>query len=329
MSGRYPEFDRSRVRLRPLAERDNDLRPGFVLPLEEQPCAGLDETARQRLDAVAGAMRAARERGANILFMLGGHVLRGGVQRHLFDLMERGFVQGVAVNGSVAIHDFETALQNATTESVARYISEGQFGLWEETGRINDIVRKGAAEGLGFGEALGRELAEGNYPYRDLSLFATAWRLGIPVTVHVGVGYDIIHPHPNCDGAALGRASYRDFLIFARLVVGLEGGVLADFGSAVMAPEVFLKALSLVRNVARQEGREISHFTTLVCDLLDIPDGSMPGGPMKEAPKSDPRYYFRPWKTLLARTVADGGQSFYVRGRHAETIPWLWKALCG
>ncbi len=319
---RYAIFDRARVCLKPLAERIHDLQPGFIKPLGAFSCTGLSPEAELALNDVATAITKARECKANVLFMCGGHVIRSGVQHYLFDLMRKGHVQGIAVNGSVAIHDFEIALQNATTESVAKYISEGQFGLWQETGGINDIVRQGVADGLGFGEALGRELAEGNYPFKDLSLFATAWQLGIPVTVHLGIGYDIIHPHPNCDGAALGAATYRDFLIFANLVAGLENGVLATFGSAVMAPEVFLKALSMVRNVLMQQGENVRHFTTLVCDLLDIPSNAM-----SEARKADPRYYFRPWKTLLSRTVADGGKSHYVQGRHEDTIPWLWRSL--
>lgn len=320
MSGRYAAFDVSRVRLLPLARRRNDL-VDFVRPLEVP-----DAEPQPALREIAAAMFRARGMIANTLFMCGAHVLRAGVQRYIFDLMRRGFIQGIAVNGAVAVHDFETALQNATTESVARYISEGQFGLWEETGRINDIVREGVAAGLGFGESLGKALAEGDYPYKEKSLFAAAWELGVPVTVHVGIGYDIIHPHPNCDGAALGAASYRDFLIFARLLDGLENGVVCTFGSSVMAPEVFLKALSLARNVAGQEGRVLSHFASLVCDIQDIPE-SAPHGARKEADKADPRYYFRPWKTLLSRAVADGGRSCYVRGRHEDTIPALWKAL--
>ena len=136
----------------------------------------------------------------------------------------------------------------------------------------------------------------------------------------MGIGYDIIHAHPNCDGAAVGAASYRDFLIFAALLQKL--GCVCSFGSAVMAPEVFLKALSMVRNVARGEGREPEPFTSLVCDILTLPEDTA-----KEAAKDDPRYYFRPWKTLLTRTVAGSGQSFYVRGRHHETVPALWSAL--
>lgn len=315
MNGRYPAFDTGRLRLKPLAARVNDLSGDFVLPMilpEAAPHPSLVHAAEALLDA--------RRHGGTNIFMLGGHVVRSGVQRYLVDLLERGLIHGIAVNGSVAIHDFEIALQGATTESVARYIQEGQFGLWSETGRINDIVRLGSAEGLGFGEALGRAIAEGEYPCKHLSLFAAAWRCHVPVTVHVGVGYDIIHAHPNYDGAATGAASYKDFLIFAALLEKLR--CVCTFGSAVMAPEVFLKALAMVRNAARTEGRPLAPFTSLVCDLLDLPETTL-----REPEKSDPRYFFRPWKTLLSRTVAGGGNSYYVRGAHATTIPSLWGAL--
>jgi hypothetical protein len=143
----------------------------------------------------------------------------------------------------------------------------------------------------------------------------------VPVTVHVGVGYDILHEHPNCDGAALGATSYRDFLVFAESVTKLEGGVMLNFGSAVMGPEVYLKALSMARNVAHQEGRFIRNFTTAVFDLIPID-----GDTRKQAPKTDPRYYYRPWKTILVRTVADGGTSFYLQGDHRVTLPHVYHA---
>jgi hypothetical protein len=140
--------------------------------------------------------------------------------------------------------------------------------------------------------------------------------------VHAGIGYDIIHEHPNCDGAAVGAASYRDFLIFARTVERLEGGVLLNFGSAIMGPEVYLKALAMARNVAHQDGRAIRNFTTAVFDLVPIK-----GDHRKPLPKSDPGYYFRPHKTILIRTVADGGESFYIEGDHRATLPALWRLL--
>jgi hypothetical protein len=230
-------------------------------------------------------------------------------------------VDHVAVNGAGPIHDWEFALVGATTESVARYIKSGEFGLWEETGRMNDVIGAGARDGLGLGECLGRAILEGPFPHKDVSVLAAAARLGVPVTVHVGVGYDILHEHPNCDGAALGQTSYQDFLVLAQTVTRLEGGVLLNFGSAVMGPEVYLKALAMARNVAHQEGREIRRFTTGVFDLI-----ALEGDTRQQAPKSDPRYYYRPWKTILVRTVADGGESYYVQGDHRDTVPALRRA---
>jgi hypothetical protein len=150
-------------------------------------------------------------------------------------------------------------------------------------------------------------------------VLAAGYRLQVPVTVHVGIGYDIIHEHPNCDGAALGATSYHDFLIITQTISQLEGGVVLSFGSAVMAPEVFLKALAMARNVAHQEGKEIRHFTAAVFDLVRL-EGDL----HQEADKHTPQYYFRPFKTLLVRTVADGGESFYFCGDHHATFPALY-----
>ena len=163
---------------------------------------------------------------------------------------------------------------------------------------------------------MGQRIEASDYPYRELSILAAAYRCSVPATVHVGIGYDIIHEHPNCDGAALGAASYRDFLIFARSVESLEGGVMLSFGSAIMAPEVYLKALAMARNVAHQEGREIRHFTTAVFDLMPIE-----GDFHRELPKTDPAYYFRPRKTILVRTVADGGAELLFLRRSPRHLP--------
>ena len=315
---RYEQFDRSRLLVKPLAERQNDLQLDRWLALSD-PTPPFEHPD---LAAVAARLKAAKSAGAARILMMGAHVLRSGVNRHIIDLVERGMVDHIAMNGAGAIHDYELARLGATTESVDRYIRTGEFGLWRETGELNDWIREAADKSLGLGENVGRRIAASNYPHRDLSVFAAAWRAGVPVTVHVGVGYDIIHQHPNCDGAALGAASYRDFLIFARTVERLEGGVLLNFGSAIMGPEVYLKALSMARNVAHQEGRVIRHFTSAVFDLVPIQ-----GDHRKVLPKSDPGYYFRPHKTMLVRTVADGGESFYFRGEHRATLPALWRLL--
>jgi hypothetical protein len=310
----YPRFDRSRLRVQPLAERQHDLTLDHVLPLDADP-PDFDHPA---LPPLGQRLVTARRDGRARILMMGAHVLRAGVQRHLIDLLERGLIDLVAMNGAGPIHDWELALVGATTESVARYVSTGEFGLWQETGRMNDVIRSAAANGQGLGEALGAAIRDGDFPHQDVSVLAAAHRLGVPVTVHVGVGYDILHEHPNCDGAALGQTSYHDFLTFAATVERLEDGMLLNFGSAVMGPEVYLKALAMARNVAHQEGRRIARFTTGVFDLIAL-EGDM----RQTAPKTDPRYYYRPWKTILARTVADGGESFYVRGDHRATVPAL------
>lgn len=318
MPSRYETFDTSRLRLRPLCERDSLvdisslLEPGQSdMPFEHKALAPL-----------ADRIVRSRSSGGAVALMMGAHVIKDGLSRYVIDLMRRGLVDVVAMNGAGIIHDYELALAGATSESVARYIRKGQFGLWSQTGRLNDIVAAAADEGLGLGEAVGREIAAGDYRHRDASIFAAGYELGIPVTVHVGIGYDIIHAHPNFNAAAFGAASGRDFLIFARRIEKLEGGVLLCYGSAVMAPEVYLKALAMARNVAEAEGRRICHFTTAVFDLMALPDDLT-----VTPPDTAPAYYYRPFKTILVRTIADGGESFYVQGRHRATMPALHRQI--
>lgn len=318
MKSKYELFDRSRLCVKPLAEREHNLHLDQWLKLSDQTPSFSDPN----LPVLADRLRAAKESGAARILLMGAHVLRAGVNRHIIDLMDRGYINHLAMNGAGAIHDYELARIGATTESVERYIRSGEFGLWRETGELNDIISEAASLGLGLGENVGRRIDESDFPHRDLSVLAAAWRLSIPATIHVGIGYDILHEHPNCDGAALGEASYRDFLIFARTVEDLDGGVLLSFGSAIMGPEVYLKALAMSRNIAHQEGRSIRNFTTAVFDLVPIE-----GNYHKELPKTDPGYYFRPHKTILVRTVADGGESFYFCGNHRATFPALWREL--
>ena len=314
MPSKYQQFDRLQLLIRPLAERQNDLHLDRWLSLDDPTPA----FSHPDLATLANRLRHAQQTGAARILMMGAHVLRAGVSRHLIDLLERGVFTHVAMNGAGAIHDYELSRIGATTESVARYISSGEFGLWRETGELNDWIAAAAREEYGLGEYVGGQIETSDFPYRDLSVLAAAYRLDVPVTVHVGIGYDILHEHPNCDGAALGAASYRDFLIFTHAVEKLEGGVLASFGSAIMGPEVYLKALAMTRNVAHQQGRKINRFTTAVFDLVPIE-----GDIHRELPKTDPGYYFRPHKTMLVRTVADGGESFYFCGEHRATLPAL------
>jgi hypothetical protein len=318
MKSKYETFDRSRLIVKPLAERKHDLTLERWMALDD-PAPAFEHP---ELAELARRLKTARERGAARILMMGAHVIRAGVNRHIIDLLERGVIDHIALNGAGAIHDYELARIGATTESVARYIRSGEFGLWRETGELNDWIREAAALELGLGENAGRRIAESDDPHRDLSVMAAAWRLSVPVTVHVGIGYDVLHEHPNCEGAALGAASYRDFLIFAHTVERLECGVLLSFGSAIMAPEVYLKALAMARNVGLQEGRAIRHFATAVFDVVPIR-----GDIHRELDKTDPGYYFRPHKTMLVRTVADGGASYYFCGDHRATFPALRSAI--
>ncbi len=318
MKSKYEIFDRSRLVIKPLGERQHDMDLGTILKLDDEPPA----FSHPQVAEIARRIATAKNLGAARILMMGAHVIKMGASRYLIDLVERGLVTHLAMNGAGAIHDYELARIGASTESVARYIRSGEFGLWRETGDLNEIIREAAELGLGLGENVGRRIDASDFPHKDVSIFAAAYRRGVPVTVHAGIGYDIIHEHASCDGAALGAASYRDFLIFARAVENLEGGVMLNFGSSIMAPEVYLKALAMARNVAHQQGRVIRNFATAVFDMVPIQ-----GDIHHELPKTDPGYYFRPHKTILVRTVADGGESFYICGDHRATLPALHRAL--
>jgi hypothetical protein len=315
----FEQFDRGRLRILPLGERVHDLERSAILNTLDGPRVAFEHPS---LPILAERIVKAAKNGRAVLFTCGAHVLRQGNAPLLIDLMERGLLGHLALNGAGAIHDFELAMIGNTCESVARYVSEGQFGLWEETARINDAVAAGQRDGLGMGEAVGRMIEEEKFPHRETSVLAAGYRLGVPVTVHVSIGQDIIHEHPNFDGAATGATSMTDFLIYTQTVTRLEGGVFLNIGSAVMGPEVYLKALAMARNVAHQQGERICRFTSGVFDLPNLGDDLS-----HEAPKDDPRYYFRPFKTILVRTVADGGESFYVRGDHKATVPALYDEI--
>lgn len=315
----FPQFDRSQLKILPLMERVHDIRRDGIRIDPQGPRVPFSHPAIPELaDAIVTAYR----NGRAVMFICGAHVLRQGNSPLIIDLMERGILSHLALNGAGAIHDFELAMIGETCESVARYVREGQFGLWQETSRLNDAVNAGAKLGLGFGEAVGKVIEEEQFPYRDTSVLAAAYRLKVPVTIHVSIGQDIIHEHPNFDGAATGQASYTDFLIFTQTITRLEGGVMLNIGSAVMGPEVYLKALAMARNVAHQRGEHIRQFMTGVFDLPELGTDLT-----HEAPKNDPRYYFRPFKTILVRTVADGGKSHYVQGDHKQTVPALYDAI--
>ena len=316
---RYKRFNRNEVQLDAVARRGHDMLAGDCRPL----AAVHPPYEHPEFPRLIERIVAARKQGRPVIMMMGAHPIKLGLSRFLIDLIERHAITHLATNGAGMIHDFELATLAGTTESVARWISVGQFGLWNETSRLNDLVVEAAAADEGIGEAIGRVIEESNAPRRDLSLAAAGWRAEVPVTSHVGIGNDIVHAHPNFDPAAWATASDTDFLIFAQSVRQLQGGVFLNVGTAVTGPEVFLKALSMARNVARQQGETIRGFTTAVFDLIELPADWRSGPPSKE----HSLYYYRPWKTILDRTVADDGESFYFRGDHRQTIPTLWREL--
>lgn len=307
----FIQFDRSKLNIKNLSDRDHDID----ISINIDPKDPIPKIKNDDFDKLSNAIFFAKEKSATVLMMYGAHVVRRGCSLHMIELMKRGLVTHFATNGAGSIHDFEFSMIGQTCESVARYISEGQFGLWKETGYLNDAVNQGDKEGLGFGEAVGKYIWENHFPYREQSVLAMGYHLGVPCTVHIGIGNDIVHEHPNFDPAAAGRASYRDFLIYTQSISNLQDGVFLNFGSAVTGPEVYLKALSMARNVAHQEGRRIDRITTAVFDLKPIKADTS-----REPDKNDPYYYYRPWKTILARTVADGGKSYYFCGDHRETV---------
>jgi len=316
---RYHAFDRSQIELADLGVRGHDL----TVEKCQELVAPANPFLHPEFPELVQRIHNARGNGRPVIVMVGAHPFKLGLSRYLIDLVARGIVTHVATNGAGLIHDFELACFGGTSENVARWIKVGQFGLWNETSGLNDVAVEAARRNEGLGEAIGRTIHERNAVYAHLSLAACGWQHRVPVTCHVSIGSDIVHSMPNCDGAAWGQASYTDFLIFTAAMQELEGGVFLNIGSAVTGPEVYLKALSMVRNVARRHGVSISRFTTAVFDLLDLP----PDFRSRVPPGSDAHYYYRPWKTILVRTVADGGTSYYFNGHHSQTIPTLWSTL--
>ena len=312
-------LDRSLLNILPLSQRQHKMTVSDIYTLD----AEIPSYQNERLNIVADGIVQAYQHGKQVIWMMGAHVMRRGNSRFIIDLMERGVITHIATNGACAIHDFEIAHIGATLEDVEIYIKDGKFGNWEETGRyINEAVIRGYQDKIGFGEAIGRLIEKGekriSFPHRDVSIFAAAYRLGVPITVHKGIGYDITDQHPAADYAAIGWTTGKDFLRFAHAISQLESGVFLNLGSAVMGPEVYLKSLSIARNIASQHGKEIRHFTTANFDLIDFPDFQEEGNP------TDAHYYHRPKKTILIRTVKDGGESYHISGDFSVTVPQLY-----
>lgn len=306
----YDEFDLSGIRTYPLASRKSKARADdFARPYTAGSgikgwLASLPGMlAASDFRAVVSALGDARRTGGGIVWGLGAHVIKTGLSPVVIDLMARGFVSAIAMNGAGVIHDFEVALSGATSEDVDESLGPGRFGMAEETGReLNEAIARGVGDGLGLGRAVGRHLASAGPRFADRSIAAAADRLNIPLTVHVAVGTDVIHMHPSASGAAIGEGSLRDFRYFVSNVARLERGVYLNCGSAVILPEVFLKAVALARN----RGVPLAGLTTVNLDFVRL---------------------YRPQTNVVSRPVAGTGRGYSLVGHHELMLPLIAAAL--
>jgi deoxyhypusine synthase len=304
-------IDLSQISTYPLASRPSKVTADdFARPLASDSSTKEflnslpDILAARELRELAGLIRGARQRGRAVIAGLGGHVIKTGLAPILIDLMQRGYVNAFAMNGSAMIHDFEIALVGATSEDVDATLGSGSFGMAEETGRIiNEATAAGARDNIGMGEAIGRQLQLMRPDYADKSLLHAAYEAGVPVTVHVAIGTDIVHIHPSADGASIGKTTLHDFRLLCSLVRELDGGgVYLNLGSAVVLPEVFLKTVTVVRNL----GHRLQDFSTANFDFIQ---------------------QYRPLTNVVRRPVAGSGRGFSFIGHHEIMIPLLAAAV--
>jgi len=276
-----------------------DAGGSFAVFLDTLPGILAADSFRRVARAVADAAYAKK----TVVLGMGAHVIKVGLSPLVIDLMERGIVTAVALNGAGIVHDFEMAYQGRTSEDVDAEIGTGSFGMAEETGRmINEMIVRGVGTGLGLGAAIGKGITDGGFRYAERSIFAAASRLGLPATVHVALGADIVHMHPSADGAAIGEGSMRDFRIFCSVVSSLEDGVYINLGSAVLLPEVFLKAVTLARNL----GSPLEKITTVNMDFIQG---------------------YRPSTNVVRRPTMKGGAGYSLTGHHEIMFPLLAAAV--
>ena len=256
------------------------------------------------IDSVVNAVVSARKKKKPVIFMAGAHVIKCGLSPIVIELIKKKVISCICLNGAGIIHDFEVAFQGKTSEDVSENLKYGKFGMGKETAEfINDAVKEAVPEGLGLGNAVASKIITSNLRYKNLSLLCHAYKHKIPVCVYIAIGTDIIHQHPSFDAALSAEGSLRDFHLLVENVSQLNnGGVVLNFGSAVILPEVFLKALNLARNL----GNEVKNFTTANFDMI---------------------YHYRPWQNVVLRPVMSGGKGYYIIGHHEIMLPLLAQAI--
>ena len=291
------------VKRYPLAKRKSKVQLStFANPVGKEFLETVpDVLAGKNFKELVKRIIVARKNKKPVIFMFGAHIIKCGLSRFVIDMMKRNIITAIATNGASIIHDFEISYCGKTSEDVAGQLKDGKFGMAFETGKfINEAVKYGAEKNFGLGETIGKMVNEKNPKFYKESILGNAYRLKIPATVHVGIGTDIIYQHPECDGASWGKTSYNDFLKFSEIVSKLEGGVILNFGSAVILPEVFLKALNLSKNL----GYKVRNFTAANFDM---------------------NYQYRAFENIVSRPAGNNG--FYFIGHHEIMLPLLYRSL--
>jgi hypothetical protein len=313
MSSKYKSLPFDKIKTYSVKIRHNLVRIDNMYNLTDK----VDDFGGEPMDILVDKIIEARKNGRPVVWSQGAHVIKNRLSRYLIELIKMGMITHIAGNGACSIHDFELGFNGGTSEDVPTAIEDGSFGMWEETGRwMNEAIQAGAKEGLGYGESLAVYIENNpeRFTYKEDCVLYQAYKHNVPCTYHIAIGTDIIHQHPIVDFAAIGAASGTDFKIMCNTISQLDGGVFLNFGSGVIGPEVFLKALSISRNL----GYETFKITTANFDLVDLGDFRSKIG------YEDPNYYYRPRKNIVNRPTSRGGWGYHFCGDHQVTIPNLY-----
>ena len=292
-------LDFNKIKTISIKQRKNKVKLSDLIKPEESKILFDSKEFNDLIEKITKAYKNKKQ----IILMMGAHVIKVGMSLLIIDLMKKGIIKHIAMNGACPIHDFELALIGETSEYVEKTVEDGTFGMIEETGSIlNEAIKEGSVNNFGLGYSIGKKINDLNLPNKEYSILYHAYKLKIPVTVHVAIGTDIIHQHPSCDGAAIGKTTYQDFKIFAEGVSNLEGGIVLNIGCAVILPEVFLKALTIARNL----GCKVKNITAANFDMID---------------------HYRPRENVVHRPTSLGGKGFIIIEKHEITIPSLHRKI--